>query len=173
MYVGTEPSFAKILALASRSSGIISACEVMGREIESRQDMGLWLLKERKKRARTWKNRHLDGQAIGRKGLWIQLEEFQMTYLKVVGASALDRGCQMVYLHIKNPNLGKFWRALEWKMFLYFIAILSSFSIPISPRFSMFYQEKYVNPALDRCTNVKLERQFLAKICLKWINVCM
>jgi hypothetical protein len=24
---------------------------------------------------------------------------------------------------IKNPNLGKFWRALEWKMLAYFMAI--------------------------------------------------
>jgi hypothetical protein len=28
-------------------------------------------------------------------------------------------GCQMLYCHTKNPNLGKFWRALEWKMLVY------------------------------------------------------
>jgi hypothetical protein len=27
-------------------------------------------------------------------------------------------GCQMVYFQAKNPNLGKFWRALDWKMLL-------------------------------------------------------
>jgi hypothetical protein len=32
------------------------------------------------------------------------------------------QGCQMVYFQTKNPNLGKFWRACEWKM-LYFITI--------------------------------------------------
>jgi hypothetical protein len=26
------------------------------------------------------------------------------------------QGCQMVCFRTKNPNLGKFWRALEWKM---------------------------------------------------------
>jgi hypothetical protein len=26
----------------------------------------------------------------------------------------------MVYFQIKTPNLGTFWRALEWKMLLYF-----------------------------------------------------
>jgi hypothetical protein len=29
----------------------------------------------------------------------------------------------MVYFQTKNPNLGTFWRALEWIMFLYFIII--------------------------------------------------
>jgi hypothetical protein len=29
------------------------------------------------------------------------------------------QGCHMVYLQTKNPNLGRFWRALDWKMFTY------------------------------------------------------
>jgi hypothetical protein len=29
----------------------------------------------------------------------------------------------MVHFRTKNPNLGVFWRALEWKMFVYFIVI--------------------------------------------------
>jgi hypothetical protein len=29
----------------------------------------------------------------------------------------------MVCFQTKNPNLGKFWRALEWKMLLYFMTI--------------------------------------------------
>jgi hypothetical protein len=29
----------------------------------------------------------------------------------------------MVYFQTKSPNLGKFWRALEWKMLVYFIPI--------------------------------------------------
>jgi hypothetical protein len=32
----------------------------------------------------------------------------------------------MVYLHTKNPYLGKFWRAMDWKMFVYFLAIRNS-----------------------------------------------
>jgi hypothetical protein len=42
------------------------------------------------------------------------------------------QGCQMVYFQTKTPNLGKFWRALEWKMMVYFIVIwniLRSFGI--------------------------------------------
>jgi hypothetical protein len=34
-----------------------------------------------------------------------------------------DQGCQMVCFQTKNPNLGKFWRALEWKMQVYFVVI--------------------------------------------------
>jgi hypothetical protein len=29
----------------------------------------------------------------------------------------------MVYFQTKNPNLGNFWRALDWKMLLSFLAI--------------------------------------------------
>jgi hypothetical protein len=31
--------------------------------------------------------------------------------------------CQMVCFQTKNPDLGKFWRALEWKVLLYFMSI--------------------------------------------------
>jgi hypothetical protein len=33
------------------------------------------------------------------------------------------QGCQMVSFQTKNPNLGKFWRTLDWKMLIYFMAI--------------------------------------------------
>jgi hypothetical protein len=39
----------------------------------------------------------------------------------------LDQGCQMVCFQTKNPNLDKFWRALDWKMLTYFMAILEYF----------------------------------------------
>jgi hypothetical protein len=29
----------------------------------------------------------------------------------------------MIYFQTKNPTLGKFWRAFDWKIFLYFLAI--------------------------------------------------
>jgi hypothetical protein len=31
-----------------------------------------------------------------------------------------DQGCQMVCFQTKNPNLGKFWRVLLWKILVYF-----------------------------------------------------
>jgi hypothetical protein len=36
-----------------------------------------------------------------------------------------EQGCQMVFLFLKqkNPNLGKFLRALDWKRLIYFMAI--------------------------------------------------
>jgi hypothetical protein len=45
-----------------------------------------------------------------------------------------NQGCQMVYFRTKNPNLGKLWRALEWKMLVYFMPIwniLWPFGTPI------------------------------------------
>jgi hypothetical protein len=42
------------------------------------------------------------------------------------------QGCQMVCFQTKNPNLGKFWRVLQWKMLVYFMdswSILRSFVI--------------------------------------------
>jgi hypothetical protein len=35
------------------------------------------------------------------------------------------QGCQMVYFQTKNPFFGKFWRVLQLKMLLYFMAIWS------------------------------------------------
>jgi hypothetical protein len=31
---------------------------------------------------------------------------------------AWDQCCQMVYFQTKNPNLGKFWKVLQWKMYI-------------------------------------------------------
>jgi hypothetical protein len=31
----------------------------------------------------------------------------------------LRPGCQMVCFQTKNPNLGNFWSALDWKMLIY------------------------------------------------------
>jgi hypothetical protein len=36
---------------------------------------------------------------------------------------AYDQGCKMVCFQTKNHNLGKFWRALEWKMLVYVMTI--------------------------------------------------
>jgi hypothetical protein len=68
----------------------------------------------------------------------------------------------MVCFQIKNPNLGKFWRFLQWKRLVYFLSIWSIL-LPleifygnlvyfvviwyISPRFGMLHQEKSGNPA--------------------------
>jgi hypothetical protein len=40
----------------------------------------------------------------------------------------------MVYFQTKNPNLGKFWRPLDWKMLIYFMAIWN-----ILQTFGIFY----------------------------------
>jgi hypothetical protein len=71
------------------------------------------------------------------------------------------QGCQMVYFQTKDPNLGKFWSVLQWKLLVnfvairsillpfrifygllvYFVVILAYFS-----RFGMLYQDKSGNP---------------------------
>jgi hypothetical protein len=64
----------------------------------------------------------------------------------------------MVCFQTKNPNLGKSWRALEWKMLVYFTVIwyiLWSFGNVvviwnIFPRFGILCQEKSGNPAMQR-----------------------
>jgi hypothetical protein len=44
------------------------------------------------------------------------------------------QGCQMVSFKTKNLNLGKFWRILDWKMLIYFMAIWN-----ILHTFGIFY----------------------------------
>jgi hypothetical protein len=46
----------------------------------------------------------------------------------------------MVCFQTKNPNLGKFWGSLEWKMLVYFMVILEYWS------FGILCQEKSGNP---------------------------
>jgi hypothetical protein len=72
-----------------------------------------------------------------------------------------SQGCQMVCFQTQNPNLGKFWRALDWNMFMYFIAVLNIlwrfgifydhlvhfvFILYIFSGFGIMYQEKSGNP---------------------------
>jgi hypothetical protein len=44
------------------------------------------------------------------------------------------QGCQMVCFRAKNPNFGKFWRALEWKVLVFFMTLWN-----ILPPFGIFY----------------------------------
>jgi hypothetical protein len=70
----------------------------------------------------------------------------------------------MVCFQTKNTNSGKFWKALQWKMLVYFMAIwslLRKFGVfrghlvyfmviwYIFHRFGMLYQEKSGNPGRE------------------------
>jgi hypothetical protein len=78
-----------------------------------------------------------------------------------------DQGCQMACFLTQNPNLGKFWKALYWKMFIHFMAIwniLWRFGIfydnlvyfvfiwYIFSGFGVMHQEESGNPASDQRT---------------------
>jgi hypothetical protein len=54
--------------------------------------------------------------------------------VKNCGQNCLPQGCQMVSFQTKNPNLGKFWMTLDWKMLIYFRAIWN-----ILETFRIFY----------------------------------
>jgi hypothetical protein len=75
----------------------------------------------------------------------------------------MEHGCQMVSFQTENPNLGKFWRPLDWKMLMYCMAIwniLQPFGIfyqylvhflltwNIFSGFGIMHQEKSGNPAM-------------------------
>jgi hypothetical protein len=79
--------------MAAWSSGIVSACGVMGREIESRQGLG-----------------------------WQFFKDILGAGIPVLRIN-VNQGCQAVYFHTNNPDLGKFCRVLERKLLVYFIAI--------------------------------------------------
>jgi hypothetical protein len=38
-----------------------------------------------------------------------------------------NQGCQTAYFRTKNPDLGKFWRVLQWKVLVYCVSIWSIF----------------------------------------------
>jgi hypothetical protein len=62
----------------------------------------------------------------------------------------------MVCFQTKNTNLGQFWRVLQWKMLVYFMAIwyiLWPFGIVYGylvyfSRLGLLYEGKYDSPAL-------------------------
>jgi hypothetical protein len=63
-------------------------------------------------------------------------------YVFSVAKPTGKQGCQMGYFKTKNPNFGKFWRSLDWKMLIYFMAIwniLWSFGIGILRPFGIIY----------------------------------
>jgi hypothetical protein len=64
----------------------------------------------------------------------------------------------MVCFQTKHPNLGKFWRALDWKMLIYFMAtwnILWRFGI-FCDRLVHFVFIWYIFQVLVSCTNKNL-----------------
>jgi hypothetical protein len=92
------------------------------------------------------------------------IKRFAKLLLFGMPKASVNQGCQMAYFQTKNPDLGKFWRVLQSKMLVYFMAIwyiLWSFGICcgnlvyfieiwfIFPRFVMLYQEKSGNPGPD------------------------
>jgi hypothetical protein len=76
---------------------------------------------------------------------------------------AADQVCQMAYFQTKNPDLGKFWRVLQWKMLVFYMAIWVYFIaiwyfcghyvylwlFGVFFRYGMVYQAKSGNPAAD------------------------
>jgi hypothetical protein len=82
---------------------------------------------------------------------------------------AARAGCQMVCFLTQNPNLGKFWRGLDWKMLIYFLTIwniLPTFGVfydplvhfvfiwYIFPRFGIKYYKKSGNPGANPATTI-------------------
>jgi hypothetical protein len=64
----------------------------------------------------------------------------------------------MVYFQTNNTNLGKFWRALDWKMLIYFMAIWN-----ILHTIGIFYDHwvhyvliGHIFPVLVSCTEKNL-----------------
>jgi hypothetical protein len=72
-----------------------------------------------------------------------------------------EQGCQMVYCKTENPNLGKFWRALEWKMLpiwntlrpfgIHILCSFGNFEVIwyLFPRFGTLCQEKSGTPGTE------------------------
>jgi hypothetical protein len=74
-------------------------------------------------------------------------------------ASHLEQGCQMAYFQTKNPNLGKFWRVLQWKMLVYLMTFWSTYFTAIGNNlwpFGIFCSHLVYFPVLVWCTKKNL-----------------
>jgi hypothetical protein len=79
--------------------------------------------------------------------------------------SAQDQGCQMVFFQTKNLDLGKCWRAFEFKKLVYYMAIwniLQPFGI-LYGHLVISWQIWYIFPVLVYC--VKKNLAALLRIC--------
>jgi hypothetical protein len=59
-------------------------------------------------------------------------------FFQFQGSAACFQGCQIAFFQIKNYNLGKFWRALQWKMLVYVMDVWY-----ILRPFAIFYGQVY------------------------------
>jgi hypothetical protein len=79
----------------------------------------------------------------------------------------------MVYFRTKNPNLGKFWMALEWKMFVYFMVIwniLRPFGIPYGQEVMLWSFDK-IFPILVYCVKKNLATLLVLSTCSAFFPV--
>jgi hypothetical protein len=97
------------------------------------------------------KNRKLWRVCKKKKSIRLSGPSFQIN-LRPIADVGREQGCQMVCFQTKNPNLGKFWRALGWKIFMYFMAIWN-----ILWRFGIFNDHLvHFFPVLVSCTKKNL-----------------
>jgi hypothetical protein len=73
----------------------------------------------------------------------------------------------MVCFQTKNPNLGKFWKYLQWKILVYFMTIWSIFRpccifYRIVAYFVVIW---YISPVLVNCTTQSLATLVMAMSC--------
>jgi hypothetical protein len=82
-------------------------------------------------------------------------------------------GCQLVCFQTQNPNLGKFWRALDWKMFIYctyghygiFYGDLGNF---MTIWYLHFLYILYIFPVLVSCTKKNLATLAIVRAIKTW-----
>jgi hypothetical protein len=85
-----------------------------------------------------------------------------------IARAEISHGCQMAKFQTKNPNLGRFWRVLQWKMLVYLMAIWSISAnfvwhfgkfcghLVYFPRFGILYHGKSGNPGNHSSANEAL-----------------
>jgi hypothetical protein len=98
-------------------------------------------------------------------GAPFSLENFRRNEKLSEGRPPLEQCCQMVCFQTKNPDLGKFWKVLQWTTLVFlwkFLPNLSPIGIfyghlvhsvvfwYIFSRFGMLRREKSGNPVLER-----------------------
>jgi hypothetical protein len=57
------------------------------------------------------------------RNLYVNFRYQDQPCISFVYINSVHQGCQMVYFRTKNPDLGKFLRALDWKIFIHFMDV--------------------------------------------------
>jgi hypothetical protein len=97
---------------------------------------------------------------------------FRLGKIRLGLLKASEQGCQIAYFQTKDPNLGKFWRDLQWKILAYVVYI---WPFGLFYGHMIYFMVTYLVyfPVLVCCTKKNLATAHPTRLCLVTEQHCL